>query len=127
VSRAHAEDGDIITTWLGQLVLLLAVFAFVAYEAVAVVVASVSVDDAARGAAREAARTYQLERSLSAAEAAATDTLVGERAEVVAVVEEDGELVLTLHEPARTLLIHRVAALDDLATATATRRVRWRS
>jgi hypothetical protein len=124
---AGREDGGIITGWLLQLLMILAVISLLVYEVVAVGVARVALDDTARDVARVARDTYRAERSLGAARTAAEDAVADGRADIVALDEVEGELVVTLSEQARTLLLHRVAPLEDLATATATRRVGWRS
>lgn len=123
---AGAEDGGIVTGWLLQLVLILAVVSLVVYEIVAIAVVHVSLDDTSREIARVTRDAYRDGRSLVAAQDAAEDALEEERAEVMAVDEVDGELVITMSERARTLLLHRVPPLRDLATATTTRRVEWR-
>jgi hypothetical protein len=120
------EDGGIITGWLLQLVLILAVISVLVYEVVAIGVAAVSVDDSARDVARIARDVYRAERSLPAAHAAAEAATTAEATEVVALEEVNGELILTMSKRARTLLLHRVAPLEDKATTSTTRRVRWR-
>jgi hypothetical protein len=127
VAPVGREDGGIITGWLFQLLLILAVISVLVYEVVAIGVARVALDDTARDVARVARDSYRADRSLTGARAAAEDAAADDRADVVGLEEADGELVVTLSGQARTLLLHRVAPLEDLATATATRRVGWRS
>jgi hypothetical protein len=127
VARVRRQDGGIITGWLIQLVAILAVISLVVHEVVAIGVATVSVDEAARDGARAASAAYRSERSLSSAREAAEGTVSSEATEVVSLTEVDGELVITLHKRARTLLVHRVGPLEGLATPSTTRRIRWQS
>jgi apolipoprotein N-acyltransferase len=125
VRPADQDDGDIITGWLLQLLAILAVISLVVYEVVAIGVAAVSVDEDARDAARVAAVSYRTDRSLPLARETADAAVTSEHTDVVSLTESNGELVITMSRRARTLLVHRVAALQDLATASTTRRVRW--
>jgi hypothetical protein len=127
VAPGGREDGGIITGWLLQLVLILAVVSLLVHEVVAIGVATVTLDDTARSATSVAVSSYRADRSLTSAQRAAEATAAEGSAEVVTVEEVDGELVVALSKRARTLLLHRVAPLQDLATATATRRAGWRS
>jgi hypothetical protein len=125
VTPAHQQEGGIITGWLFQLVAILAVISLIVYEVVAIGVATVSVDDAARDGARAASTAYRSERSLASAREAAEGTVSSDETEIVSLTEVDGELVITLRKRARTLLAHRVGALEGLATPSTTRRIRW--
>jgi hypothetical protein len=125
VRAAQREGGGIITGWLFQLLVILAVISLVVYEVAAIGVATVGVDEDARDASRAALVSYQTDRSLPLAREAAGAATTSEHTEVVSVTEANGELVITLRRRARTLLVHRVAALQDLATASTSRRVRW--
>jgi hypothetical protein len=125
VARTHQQEGGIITGWLLQLVAILAVISLVVYEVVAVGVATVSVDDDARDGARAASAAYRSERSLTSAREAAEGAVDSDETEIVSLTEVDGELVITLHKRARTLLVHRIGALEGLATPSTTRRIRW--
>jgi BMFP domain-containing protein YqiC len=97
------------------------------HEVVAIGVATVTLDDTARSATSVAVASYRADRSLTSAHRAAAASAAEGSAEVVTLEELDGELVVALTKRARTLLLHRVAPLEDLATATATRRAGWRS
>jgi hypothetical protein len=125
VRRPNAEDGGIITGWLLQLSSILAVVGLLAYEVIAVGVAAVHLDDTGRDVGVVARDVYRSERSLPLARAAVERELADEAAALVSFDVVDGELVLTLARRARTLVVHRVAPLQDLATASTTRRVRW--
>jgi hypothetical protein len=125
VTRRGGEDGDIITGWLLQLLMILALISLLVYEVVAVGVATVSVDDTTRDVARVARDTYRADRSLSTTIRASEAAAAEENTVVDALEVVEGELVLTLSKRARTLLIHRVTPMQDVATASSTRRVRW--
>jgi hypothetical protein len=127
VRRWRVQDGDIITSWLLQVVAFLAVVALVVHEVVAIGVAHVSVDETGRDAARVAAAAYADHRSLARTEEAVRAALGDRAAELAGLEVDDEELVLTLSRTARTLLVHRVGPIEDLATTSTTRRVRWRS
>jgi hypothetical protein len=125
VARVHQQQGGIITGWLFQLVMILAVISLIVYEVVAIGVATVSADDAARDGAHAAGAAYRSERSLTSAREAAEGAVSSDAAEIVSLTEVDGELVITLRMRARTLLVHRIGALEGLATPSTTRRIRW--
>jgi hypothetical protein len=121
------ETGGIITGWLLQIVAFLAVVSLLVFEVVAIGVAHVSLDETAREVARVARDAYRDQRSLDAARAATERALEGRTAELAGLEVEEDEVVLTLTKPARTLLVHRIGPMADLATAETIRRVRWRS
>jgi hypothetical protein len=123
--RLGGERGDIITSWLVQLLVFLAVVAFVAYEVVAVVATTISLDDTAREVARAARDEYRAERSLERATTAAAEVAELRDVELVAVQEEDDELVVTLSRLAPTLVVHRIGPLEELARVSASSRVGW--
>jgi hypothetical protein len=120
---ADDERGDIITSWLLQLLVFLAVVAFVVYEVIAVVATTISLDDAAREVARAARDEYRADRSLDRATDAAEQVAELRDAQVVAVEEEGGELVVTVTRVAPTLVVHRIGPLAELAQVNATSRV----
>ncbi len=119
----RAQHGDIVTDWLLQLVLILGVVAVLGYEVIAIVVTNVGLDDTAREVARATRAEYGATGSLERATATATQVAEAHEVEVVAVLEEDDGLAVTLAKRPPTIFVHRVAALDDLTTATATGRV----
>jgi hypothetical protein len=120
------EQGDIISRWLLQMLVTMAVFAFVAYEAIAVGVAAVRVDDIAREVARATRDAYRVEQSLDRAQAAADDHAQRLDATLIALEDDGGELSVTVEKRARTLVVHRIGPLEDLVTPAATRRVALR-
>lgn len=118
--QRSAESGGIITGWLFQIVLVVAVLALIAYEALSIGIAAIALDDNAREVARAARDAYRVEGTLAHAEERAREAALPLGVEVVAVEEGDDELVVTLSRDAPTLLVHRIGPLEDLATATKT-------
>ena len=117
------EDGGIITGWLFQVLLILALVALVAYELLSVVVTNVSLDDSAREVARAVRDEYRSSRSLDEAAAIAHEVAGVHDASVTEVFQDGDELVVELERVAPTLLVHRVPPLRDRATATASVRI----
>lgn len=123
--RGDDESGGIITGWLIQLVVFLAVVAFVAFEVITVVVTNVSLDDTAREVARAAGGEYRVARSIEVATATATEVAAQRDARVVEVTEQDGDLIVELGKDAPTLVIHRIGPLQNLVNVTTSARVAW--
>ena len=126
-SRRADELGGIIGGWLLQLVAFLAVLAFVAYEFISVMVTNVSLDDTAREVARAARDEYRVGRSIDVATATATEAAAVRDARVIDVFTDGEDLVIELERVAPTLVIHRIGAFQDLATANTSARVTWAS
>jgi hypothetical protein len=120
------ETGGIITGWLGQLLVIMAVVAFVGFEVVTIAVTSVTLQDQAREVARAAASAYgQRERLTDAQEAAIAEaTELG--VEVASVGLEDDRIVATITTTADTLVLHRIGALETVTRPTASASVDWR-
>lgn len=123
VHRSAAERGGMITSWLLQLLVLLALVGLVVYEILAVVVTSARIDETAREVARAARDEYRAAGSLDRASAVATLVAATYDAEVVDVSEDGDGLVIELSKQAPTLLVHRIGAFGDLTTARASSRV----
>ena len=119
------EVGGIIGSWLLQMVVFLAVLAFIGYEVISVVVTTVSLDDTAREVARSARDEYRVSRSIDAATLVAISTADQRDAQVIDVAAEGDELVVELGREAPTLLIHRIGVLQDLTMVTTSARVSW--
>lgn len=119
--RGRGERGD-VSNWLVQMLVVLSIVGLVAYEAVALGITAVSVDDAAREVARAARDEYRAEASLDRAEAVAERVADTHGAVVVAVDIDEDELTVRLEKRARTVLVHRIGPLADRVTPTATRR-----
>lgn len=119
-----SERGGIITGWLLKLVLSLAIFGLVAFEAGAIVVAKVTIEDIAGDAVAAAAQEYRSSQNQDAAEKAAREVAESKGAvlEAFSVVENGKAVVVTLSKPAKTLFVHRIGVTDGWAVARSTRR-----
>ena len=119
-----SERGGIITGWLLKLVLSLAIFGLVAFEAGAIVVAKVTIEDIAGDAVGAAAEEYSATKNQDEAEKAAREVAESKGAvlEAFSVVEAGKAVVVTLSKPAKTLFIHRIGVIDGWAVARSTRR-----
>jgi hypothetical protein len=119
-----SERGGIITGWLLKLVISLAIFGLVAFEAGAIVVAKVTIEDIAGDAVGAAAHEYGTTKSQDAAEKAAREVAESKGAvlEAFSVVENGRAVVVTVSKPAKTLFLHRIGVTKDWAVASSTRR-----
>lgn len=124
MSGMRAENGDIIAGWLLRLVVWLGALALVVFESGAVVVASVTADDAAGEVARASADAYRASGSLSQATEVAEEIAAAREVELTALDEDEGALVVEVTREARTILLHRIPPAADLITRSATRRTR---
>lgn len=124
----RAETGGIITGWLGQLVVLMAVLGVLGYEAISVAVTAINLEDDALEVAQAAARAYGAQPRVKAAQEAAAQEAesVGVQLVSLDVDKEGGTVVATVTRTADTLFIHELGPLEDLATRTTTGRARWR-
>jgi hypothetical protein len=118
------ERGGIITGWLLKLVISLAIFGLVAFEAGAIVVAKVTIEDIAGDAVAAAAHEYSTTKNQDEAEKAARDVAESKGAvlEAFSVIEDGKAVVVTLSKPAKTLFVHRIGVIDGWAVARSTRR-----
>ena len=119
--RATGERGE-ISSWLLQLLIVLAIVGLIVYEAVALAITAVRVDDLAREVARSARDEYRAEQSLASARAVAEEAAGEEEATVVTLETDEDALIVTLEKDANTLVVHRIGPLADRLTPTATRR-----
>lgn len=120
------ETGGIITSWLVQVVLFLAVIAVIGFEVITIAVTSINLEDDARDVARAAAQAYGGERQLTSAREAAQHTAEEREVTLVQVTEDDGVVSAEVTKRADTLFTHRIGFLEDLVLAEATGRARWR-
>ena len=123
--RGADESGGIISSWLIQLLIFLAVLSFIAYEGISVLVTNVSLDDTAREVARATRDEYRVARSIEVATPTAVEVAAVRDARVLEVTEEDGDLIVELQRDAPTLVIHRTGPLQNLAKVTTSARVAW--
>jgi hypothetical protein len=124
-TRRADESGGIIGGWLLQLVVFLAVLAFIAYEVISVMVTNISLDDTAREVARAARDEYRVARSIDVATASAGETAAARDARIVEVIQDGDDLIVELERDAPTLVIHRIGPLQDLSKANTSARITW--
>lgn len=127
MSTSHGQAGGIVTGWLLQLMLWLAVLAVVVFEIGAVVVASVDADSAAGEVARAAVVAYRSSGSLADAETAAEAVADGRSVELMGLEEDGTTMTVEVGRDAGTLLLHRLALTEELTQRTASRDVQIRS
>jgi hypothetical protein len=123
-SEARCEVGGIVTGWLIQLVVIMAVIGFVGHEVISVAVTSINLEDDARDvavAARDAYGRGDLRAAQEAAQAAADELEV----QLVDVEVGDDAVYATVTKQADTFVAHRIGPLEDLTAPTARGRVRW--
>lgn len=120
------QQGGIVTGWLMQLVVIMAIVAVLGYEAISVAITTITLDDAAREVAAEARDAYRSGNERRRAEEAATAAAEERDIELVSIDVDDQDLYATVRDEASTLFIHRIGALDTVTRPTATGRARWR-
>ncbi len=117
------ENGEVPGSWLLQILVVLALFALTAHEAVAVAVSAANLDDAGREVARTARDAYRSTGSVVETTAAAEDVAVTHEAVVDVVRIDDDVLVVELWRTAPTLVLHRMGPARELATVRTTTRI----
>lgn len=125
--RRHQDDaGGIITGWLMQMLVFMAVVGVLVYEIGSIGVTAVGLDDISRDVARAAALNYRETRNLAKATAAAQERAEEFEVQIVVGPEvDDGDVVVTVSEQAPTLLVHRVGFLEDFSRPSVTGRAPW--
>lgn len=123
--RAASEQGGIVTGWLIQLLVIMALIAVVGHEVISIGVTAVNLEDDARDVA-VAARDAYGRGDLPGAEEAAAAAATGLDAELVSVEVDGDTVVVTVTKQADTFLVHRFGALEDLTKPTTQGRARWR-
>jgi preprotein translocase subunit SecD len=122
----HDERGDIISSWLLQLVLIMAIIGFLGYEVLSMAATGLALDGDADQVANAAADAYQSDQRLSDAEEAAAAEAAERGIALVAVEVEDDVVIVTVRGSADTLVAHRIGTLDRFTHPAATRREKWR-
>ncbi|TVR32364.1 MAG: hypothetical protein EA388_12165 [Nitriliruptor sp.] len=119
------EDGDIISRWLVQLVLVMVVVAFVGFEGVSIAVNHLSLDEDARQVAAATRTAYRDGRDIDDAAEAGLATAAEQGIEVTDVIpaEDDSELTFMLEKQASTLALHRFDRLEGITIARTARTV----
>ncbi len=109
-----------ITGWLTRVTVMLAVIAVIAFDGVSVVAAHLRASDDAQTAALAAADAYHQQGTIDAAKAAAKQNLSKGESLVPGSlrVARDGEVDLTIHKTARSLVLHLFSATKSWAIVT---------
>lgn len=123
--RFADERGDIISRWLVQLLVIMAVLGVLGYEGISVIMTHLALDEDGREVAASARSTYRDDRSVEDAIDAGRATAEERGIEVLNVleVEEPREVVFELERTANTLFLHRIGPLEGMTVARADRRV----
>lgn len=122
-ARLRCESGSALGSWVVQVLLVLAVLAFVGYELIAIGLTSFALDDASREVARAARDAYRSsDGSLEGAMTGAVETADVHEADVTDVAIDGEDLEVTLTRRAPTFLLHRLGPTEDLTLRTATGR-----
>lgn len=124
----HEERGDIITSWLRQMLVIMAVLGFFGYEGLSMAVTAVTLDDAAEHVADEAADALSAGRSEEDVREAAETEAIDRGVEITDLLVDEVEdvVVVTVTRQANTLVAHRIPGVRDWTTPSATRRSAWR-
>lgn len=119
------ERGDIISSWLVQLLVIMAVVGLVGYEFLTLSITSLTLDGDAKQVVDAAADAYERDQDEDDALAAAQQEAEERGAGVFEMTVEDDVIEVTVTKPTGTLVIHRVPGLDNLDEVAMTRRSRW--
>ena len=121
MTSVSVERGDIILSGLLRTSALLLAMAIFLFDAGAVVVNRVQLDEAARTAARAGAVAWSEQGSRHAVEAAVNRRLAGERGMALETLAVAGsQIAVTLARPAPVLLLDRIGPLSRHAQGRAT-------
>ncbi len=123
---AGDETGGIVTGWLLQLLIAMAIVGVLGFEVITMVVTSVNLDDHARDVAIAARDAYRSDHDLRAAEAAAQTAAEVTEVTLLSVEADDTYVSITVQTTADTLFVHRIGALDGLTHPTSDARAPWR-
>lgn len=123
----HDERGDIIGSWLVQLLVVMSLVGLVGYELLSIAITSVTLDGDAEQIADAAADAYGRDQDDDEALAAAQAEADQRGATVSDLAVDDDVVVVTVTKPTPTLVIHRIPGLQGTADVSATRRSRWDS
>lgn len=124
--RYGSDQTGEVSSWLLQLVVVLAIVGLIVYELVALGMTTVRVDEVAREVARTARDEYRAASSLDRAEAVAQEAAELHGATLIAVETDQDAISVTLEKQASTLLVHRIGPLAERVTPSATRSARLR-
>lgn len=121
----RGERGDIISGWLVQLLVFMAVVGLLGYEVLSLAITSLTLDGDAEQVADVASDAYGRDENDRASRDAATAEAETRGAELVDLVVDGDWVEVTVVKDAPTLVVHRIPGLDGLGDVAATRRSRW--
>lgn len=119
------ERGDIISSWLVQLLLVMAVVGLVGYEVLSIAITTLTLDGDAEQVADAAADAYERDQDTDDARTAADTEAERRGAEVIDLAVDDDVIFVTVSKDTPTVLVHRIPGLEGTAEVAATRRSRW--
>lgn len=119
------ERGDIISSWLVQLLLIMAVVGLVGYELLSIAITTLTLDGDAEQVADAAADAYERDRREDDALEAAEAEAERRGASVVDLVIGQDAVEVTVSKATPTLVVHRIPGLEGTADVAATRRSGW--
>lgn len=120
------ETGGIVSSWLIQLTVIMAIVAVLGYEVISISLTALNLDDQAREVALEAREAYRDTRDIRAVEDRAEAAAESRDTQVVEVEVDDTNVYVRITSMADTLFVHRISALDNVTSPTARGRARWR-
>lgn len=120
------QGGGIITSWLAQLLVIMALVGLVAYDLVAVVTTAVTLEDEARVVAVRAADAYGTANDLVRSREAAEEAAAQQDVELVDLRPDEDFIEVEVRRPAATLWMHRIPPLRDYTLPQAIGRSNWR-
>ncbi|MCA1824046.1 MAG: hypothetical protein ABR520_10935 [Mycobacteriales bacterium] len=107
----RGDRGDVLTSWIVKLVVVLVVVGVILFDAISIGVAHVNTTDQAQQAARTASATWQNTKNVDEAYDAAVE-FAGEHDATVRrssfLAYPDGHVTLELRRTARTLIVRRL-------------------
>lgn len=121
----HDERGDIISSWLVQLLLVMAVIGLLGYELLSIAITTLTLDGDAEQVADAAADAYERGQDPDDAREAADAEATRRDATVTDLVVDEDQVVVTVSKATPTVVVHRIPGLEGTADVAATRRSRW--
>lgn len=124
--RWRSATGGIVTGWLIQLVVFMAVIGLIGYEAISIAITTINLEDDAREVAQAAAQAYGASRQLAVATEAAETAADELEVSLEELEEVDGSVEVAISKVADTVVVHRIGPLEELGQVSASGRARWR-
>lgn len=127
-AQPHRDRGDIVIGWLTRLLVVLAIFGVIAFEAVSLGVAHVRTQDLAAEAAREGSQDYHRNKNVQSAYQVAVAIAAQKQGTIEPeefFVEDDGTVQVTVHREAGSLVLYRFGATRKWLQVEETARARF--